>query len=308
MEPKAATNPEVREPPAPEKKSRGSSKFLAIFCCCPSSGIDADETIPPAKKTVRPTGPETQPTPEKVDVNTGDSSTVEPKEPNYVGEEKNVAVTSDQSQPTMEEEGKPVSGEHDSQAAGEVPATSQHESPQDDSSQEKHDETYDSQEPQATPGATAAVDGGAASETIVDTKQKSAQDDESSAIAQVTEPAPDTDDHPATPTPPSDTNMPLQEEEAAVLPINIPPPPPLGPEVQVAPHERPVKLLPPVLPHLRGRKCLVLDLDETLVHSSFKVSACIFRLRMISTNVNRFSSAPTLPFPLKSRDSTTTFT
>jgi len=30
-------------------------------------------------------------------------------------------------------------------------------------------------------------------------------------------------------------------------------------------------LLPPVQPHLSGRKCLVLDLDETLVHSSFKI-------------------------------------
>ncbi len=30
-------------------------------------------------------------------------------------------------------------------------------------------------------------------------------------------------------------------------------------------------LLPPLRPELRGKKCLVLDLDETLVHSSFKV-------------------------------------
>eukprot|EP01108_Squamamoeba_japonica_P010064 TRINITY_DN96_c0_g1_i2.p1 TRINITY_DN96_c0_g1~~TRINITY_DN96_c0_g1_i2.p1 ORF type:complete len:237 (+),score=95.86 TRINITY_DN96_c0_g1_i2:291-1001(+) len=29
-------------------------------------------------------------------------------------------------------------------------------------------------------------------------------------------------------------------------------------------------LLPPIAPNLAGRKCLVLDLDETLVHSSFK--------------------------------------
>ncbi|KAI8324231.1 NIF-domain-containing protein [Martensiomyces pterosporus] len=29
-------------------------------------------------------------------------------------------------------------------------------------------------------------------------------------------------------------------------------------------------LLPPVAPHLKGKKCLVLDLDETLVHSSFR--------------------------------------
>lgn len=32
-------------------------------------------------------------------------------------------------------------------------------------------------------------------------------------------------------------------------------------------------LLPPVRPAHKGRKCLILDLDETLVHSSFKVNA-----------------------------------
>jgi len=31
-------------------------------------------------------------------------------------------------------------------------------------------------------------------------------------------------------------------------------------------------LLPPIQPRFQGKKCLVLDLDETLVHSSFKVS------------------------------------
>ncbi|KAG5342938.1 hypothetical protein E4T56_gene4143 [Termitomyces sp. T112] len=35
-------------------------------------------------------------------------------------------------------------------------------------------------------------------------------------------------------------------------------------------HPNPSPLLPPILPHHLGRKCLVLDLDETLVHSSFK--------------------------------------
>lgn len=65
------------------------------------------------------------------------------------------------------------------------------------------------------------------------------------------------------------------------------PPPPSGPvpdasqpaptetEVAVAAPE-PVPeqkwLLPAILPEHKGRKCLVLDLDETLVHSSFKVS------------------------------------
>ena len=32
----------------------------------------------------------------------------------------------------------------------------------------------------------------------------------------------------------------------------------------------PLKLLPSVHPHDEGKKCLVLDLDETLVHSSFR--------------------------------------
>lgn len=35
----------------------------------------------------------------------------------------------------------------------------------------------------------------------------------------------------------------------------------------------PRPLLPPIAPQHAGRKCLVLDLDETLVHSSFKVSS-----------------------------------
>ncbi len=34
----------------------------------------------------------------------------------------------------------------------------------------------------------------------------------------------------------------------------------------------PQPLLPPIAPHHAGRKCLVLDLDETLVHSSFRVT------------------------------------
>lgn len=64
--------------------------------------------------------------------------------------------------------------------------------------------------------------------------------------------------------------------------VPLPPPPPLAKrqehvgtkEVPPMPEASPEKtswLLPPVQPHLQGRKCLVLDLDETLVHSSFKI-------------------------------------
>lgn len=62
----------------------------------------------------------------------------------------------------------------------------------------------------------------------------------------------------------------------------IPPPPP-GPAPPVASPLVPFTeasssalepqkaILPPLAPELKGRKCLVLDLDETLVHSSFKI-------------------------------------
>ncbi len=62
----------------------------------------------------------------------------------------------------------------------------------------------------------------------------------------------------------------------------LPPPPPLDqrqsqigtrdvPAVPGSSQERQIWLLPPVQPQFQGRKCLVLDLDETLVHSSFKI-------------------------------------
>jgi len=69
--------------------------------------------------------------------------------------------------------------------------------------------------------------------------------------------------------------------------IDLPPPPPLQErQAQIAHHEgSPVRegpdgssqkwLLPPKRSEFTGKKCLVLDLDETLVHSSFKVRATL---------------------------------
>jgi len=41
---------------------------------------------------------------------------------------------------------------------------------------------------------------------------------------------------------------------------------------------RPNQLLPPLMEHKKGRKCLILDLDETLVHSSFQPVECDFKI------------------------------
>ena len=64
----------------------------------------------------------------------------------------------------------------------------------------------------------------------------------------------------------------------------LPPPPPLKREsasgqnnatekFSAAQNEKQQWLLPPIQSRFKGKKCLVLDLDETLVHSSFKVSS-----------------------------------
>lgn len=56
----------------------------------------------------------------------------------------------------------------------------------------------------------------------------------------------------------------------------IPAPPPTTSEdnaAAVSSEQAPQQkwLLPPIEPHMKGKKCLILDLDETLVHSSFKI-------------------------------------
>lgn len=72
------------------------------------------------------------------------------------------------------------------------------------------------------------------------------------------------------------------QQDYAQTQMNLPPPPPrngINPTpaadtssaLVTKDREVPKWLLPPLSPRLAGRKCLVLDLDETLVHSSFKV-------------------------------------
>lgn len=88
----------------------------------------------------------------------------------------------------------------------------------------------------------------------------------------------------APPVPPVPEQQPTHQEAPAPNPPQapLPPPPPLPnpsrPSASdrqasngAATNEQPKWLLPPVTDRFRGKKCLVLDLDETLVHSSFKI-------------------------------------
>jgi RNA polymerase II subunit A small phosphatase-like protein len=80
--------------------------------------------------------------------------------------------------------------------------------------------------------------------------------------------------------PPAPT--PIRDESANINRQALPPPPPIpAPSTNdnMAPaltEQKQQWLLPPIAPRFKGKKCLVLDLDETLVHSSFKVYFLMF--------------------------------
>ncbi|KAI4088269.1 MAG: hypothetical protein LQ348_007597 [Seirophora lacunosa] len=88
----------------------------------------------------------------------------------------------------------------------------------------------------------------------------------------------------APPVPPVPEQQAVPQETSIPIPTqtSLPPPPPISSPVRpstserrasngAATKEQPKWLLPPMTDRFRGKKCLVLDLDETLVHSSFKI-------------------------------------
>lgn len=101
-------------------------------------------------------------------------------------------------------------------------------------------------------------------------------------------------------------NEPVRQQEA-VVPVarapetttktSLPPPPPPPPVPEPQSIAEPVQkwLLPPIAPRFKGKKCLVLDLDETLVHSSFKVCTNNSRHRSHALTDSRFFIKQTLP-------------
>lgn len=101
--------------------------------------------------------------------------------------------------------------------------------------------------------------------------------------------------------------------EATQPQVNLPPPPPRNaqdttPSVSsvITPSDKQRWLLPPLQPHFKGRKCLVLDLDETLVHSSFKVRTPFFN-DVKQANFSRYFTKPTSRYLSRSKVNSTTF-
>lgn len=92
-----------------------------------------------------------------------------------------------------------------------------------------------------------------------------------------------------------------RKDEAAVKTVLPPPPPgPAPSEETAAPESAEQKqqwLLPPIADRFKGKKCLVLDLDETLVHSSFKVRLSVLLPNSTINRRFRFCTKQTSLFP-----------
>lgn len=248
-ESKESTTPET-DSPKPQKK--GPPKFLALFGCC-SSSDDADSAELPAKKaTMRPAASNRLPTPDKAEAQIGDSSTVESREP-YLDEKANssvsVAPNGEKRNVEPSAEGTPAEGPSTAAAKPEAPdqkdikekpvlVESEDASPKPNSHENEITPNLDPQTNTATadltsePASTAATSNMPPEPLGADGQKDNAGEDETKVL---------------------------------------PPPPPRPIPARGSSEDVTRPLLPAALPHLSGRKCLVLDLDETLVHSSFKV-------------------------------------
>ncbi|KAL2797191.1 HAD-like domain-containing protein [Aspergillus keveii] len=265
LEENKSASPDVRDSAKPEQPAKPSRKLFAFLSCCSSSSVDPEDgSIPPKKTSRRLSVPQTQPTPEKADVNAADSSTAESKAPSFFRDEKpNLTVVADQPTTQLDEDrAAPGSAQQSSQLDGTKTTAAQPASIQNPSSSKLYTES-----PQLDIQSPVVVG------TIVTDTAKSDKPDETTTTDELAIETQGTDESTAPAQPAAaeeDSKQPLRDEEA----LRIPPPPPLGtgkqPETSV-PDRQQQWLLPPALPHLRSRKCLVLDLDETLVHSSFKV-------------------------------------
>lgn len=258
MEENKTVNHDVRGPPKSERQPKPSRKLFAFLSCCSSSDVDPEDgPIPPKKTSRRPSVPQTQPTPEKKEANAADSSTAEAKEPSLFKDEKpNMTVTPDQPTSQLDEGRTDGNAEQSSQFDG-TKNSSMHPEPANEASSRALTENLHP-EPQPSVPSEAAAANATVSEKPDDITRADEDVAEDQKIDDPTQPVTSEDD----------TKQVPQGEEA----MRIPPPPPLGKQPETIVQEKSQQwLLPPALPHLKDRKCLVLDLDETLVHSSFKV-------------------------------------
>ncbi|KAL8691478.1 MAG: hypothetical protein Q9218_003305 [Villophora microphyllina] len=300
---------ELPENTAPPKK-KGLSRFFSILNCCGASKDantpELDPAVPPKKaKTLQPNRGR-QATPMTKPDATSESSNTESKEAivDSIAGPPYSELTPAAQPKIIEPKPKPATdklalpSDHlpmtETKPATEQPITSDQPLPpipptalptekdDKDIAMTNSHEVYDEKsaptsidgpvETSAEPPATTTADAGNSTGDMVindRTQQQEARDVEM----------------PDAPPPPSASEQQTTSMESKVqVPpqSNLPPPPPTNPPIRPAAADRrtsngvvasdtPKWLLPPMDARFQGKKCLVLDLDETLVHSSFKI-------------------------------------
>lgn len=264
---------EIKPSDNPERPKKGLSRFFSTLICCSSKDAHVSDSIPPKKANTLQANRGRQPTPmTKPNASAGESSNTESKEAiedNIAGPPYSELTPAAKPKiiepPKKETEKAPVS---DSLAVAEArnmaPPIEQPLPPLPSDSKVGTSYGFDekagamSTDGLAEPTVSTAETEVSKEETINDrTPQQEARDIEMTDAPPVPE-------------------VPQQESTVPSPPhSNLPPPPPINPP----PSDRQPStiidqqkwLLPPLTDRFRGKKCLVLDLDETLVHSSFKV-------------------------------------
>ena len=248
------TTPEMNGPPPSQKKS----KFLSFLSCCSSSGADGDDdaVLPAKKSTQQQPASNRLPTPDKAEAQTGDSSTAESRDPAYFDNEKANLTSGDQRKTEeVASSQTEIRGEESSLAAGQSESLEVSTTDKDHQTSSINTSTM----------ANGTIPESKAEEASSNGEEPPQSTDEPAPIDPISkQPAGDSEEH-------THEEVVQQSPQATVV-LPPPPPPPIAPEVPSAPENHDQQwLLPPAVAPLKGRKCLVLDLDETLVHSSFKV-------------------------------------
>ncbi|KIV97040.1 hypothetical protein PV10_00842 [Exophiala mesophila] len=288
VDPSKTAAPPISQPESsrPEKKSRGG--FLAFLnCCSPSDDLvqtKSDEPDVAAKKI------NIQTTTQRSAGRPQDPTSIPETEKTLQGEaslDEKTTTLGDEDQPELSEknrldDGRPRISREDAQRDRVAPVTSTTNPTLAATASKPIDQASSSDQHDQSKSTSAAVPNvkivGAAAAQSNNSDQSESHDDGRRRNSDVEMPdaPPDTstiDDEPL--------DEPAQPAELQPR-VALPPPPPLAqrqeqvgtneaPPVPEPPPEKTTWLLPPIQPRFKGRKCLVLDLDETLVHSSFKI-------------------------------------
>ena len=298
-------NPDI-VPAGTKPKKQGVSKFLSFLNCCSASdnanlGALEDQAVPAKTTKISQANRGRQATPAtKANTSAAESSTGESKEgiPENIGGPPYSELTSAvqltvsnqkagesmlTEKPTMPIEAEPISEKtEDLEQSG---TRNQPLPPLPISSNANVEGEASKPESAITTGVIAFADPPATSASEQNISQLTPPIDDRTAQQKRRDSDVQMVDAPlVAPVPEEQANVPT-DREAGQTQLNLPPPPPRGSQDRPAagvsrtasngdnPNESQKWLLPPIQPRFTGKKCLVLDLDETLVHSSFKVSA-----------------------------------